>query len=104
MLCLIFGGAALQRCGNCFVLNSASAAEVALSAQKLVFPQLVTRSRIKRLIRQEIETRRRAGGRLLAGGYSQALRPAGSKLSICASRWLLMRPPSVFPYCSSPGQ
>src|SRR5208337_1455702 len=38
------------------------------------------------------------------GAYSQALRPAGSKRSICASCWLLNRPPVVFPYCSSPGQ
>jgi len=41
MLHLILGGTTLQRCGNCFVLSSALAAEVALSAQKLVFPQAV---------------------------------------------------------------
>jgi len=42
MLHLILGGAALQRCGNCFVLNSASAAEVTLSGQGLVFRQPVS--------------------------------------------------------------
>jgi hypothetical protein len=35
------GGAALQRCGNCLVLTSALAAEVTLSARKLVFQQPV---------------------------------------------------------------
>jgi len=46
MLHLILGGAALQRCG-CFVLNSASAAEVTLSAQKLFFPGHVPLRRSK---------------------------------------------------------
>ncbi len=39
----------------------------------------------------------------LLSSYSQARRPAGSKRSICASRWLVRRPSAVFPYCSSPG-
>jgi len=36
---LILGGAALQRCGNCFVLSPALAAEVALSGRERLFPQ-----------------------------------------------------------------
>jgi len=38
---LILGGAALQRCGKCIVLNAALAAEGAPSARQLVFPQPV---------------------------------------------------------------
>src|SRR5271157_542218 len=36
---LILGGAALQRCGNCSVLNAASAAEVTVLAQERLLPQ-----------------------------------------------------------------
>jgi hypothetical protein len=36
---LILGGAALQRCGNCFVLSPALAAEVTLSGRERLFPQ-----------------------------------------------------------------
>jgi len=39
MLLVILGGAALQRCDNCIVLNSASAAEGAALAQKRLLPQ-----------------------------------------------------------------
>src|SRR6266852_4418881 len=44
VLHLIWGGAALQRCGNCVVLNAASAAEVTLSARELILPQPLTPS------------------------------------------------------------
>jgi hypothetical protein len=37
---LILGGAALQRCGDCIVLNAALAAEVTALAQKRLFPRL----------------------------------------------------------------
>jgi hypothetical protein len=38
ILLLFLGGAALQRCGKCIVLNPALAAEGAGSAQKRLFP------------------------------------------------------------------
>jgi hypothetical protein len=38
-LLAILGGAALQRCDNCIVLNAALAAEGAALAQKRLFPQ-----------------------------------------------------------------
>jgi len=41
MLHLILGGAALQRCGKCIVLNPALAAEVKLSAREPVLSQPV---------------------------------------------------------------
>src|SRR5260370_8845177 len=44
VLHLFWGGAALQRCGNCVVLNAASAAEVTLSARELILPQPLTPS------------------------------------------------------------
>src|ERR1035441_37218 len=39
---LILGGAAVYRCGNCLVLNSALAAEGAALDQELLFPQALT--------------------------------------------------------------
>jgi hypothetical protein len=42
---LILGGAAVYRCGNCIVLNSALAAEDATLAQKRLFPQPLQRCR-----------------------------------------------------------
>jgi hypothetical protein len=41
ILLAILGGAALQRCDNCIVLNAALAAEGAALAQKRLFPQPV---------------------------------------------------------------
>jgi hypothetical protein len=41
ILLAILGGAALQRCDNCIVLNAALAAEGAALAQKQLFPQPV---------------------------------------------------------------
>ncbi|MGB9205955.1 MAG: hypothetical protein WCB94_18510, partial [Terriglobales bacterium] len=41
MLDVTLGGAALQRCDNCIVLNAALAAEGAALAQKRLFPQPV---------------------------------------------------------------
>jgi hypothetical protein len=38
MLLVTLGGAALQRCDNCIVLNAALAAEGAALAQKRLFP------------------------------------------------------------------
>jgi hypothetical protein len=38
---LILGGAAVYRCGNCLVLNSALAAEGTALDQELLFPQAV---------------------------------------------------------------
>jgi hypothetical protein len=38
---LPLGGAAVHRCGNCLVLNSALAAEGAALDQELLFPQVV---------------------------------------------------------------
>ena len=38
---LLLGGAAVYRCGNCLVLNSALAAEGAALDQELLFPQAV---------------------------------------------------------------
>jgi hypothetical protein len=38
---LILGGAAVYRCGNCLVLNSALAAEGTALNQELLFPQAV---------------------------------------------------------------
>ena len=43
----ILGGAALQRCDNCIVLNAALAAEGAALAQKRLLPQPVTECLIK---------------------------------------------------------
>jgi hypothetical protein len=40
---LAFGGAAVYRCGNCLVLNSALAAEGTALDQELLFPQVVKR-------------------------------------------------------------
>jgi len=40
---LPLGGAAVYRCGNCLVLNSALAAEGAALDQELLFPQVVKR-------------------------------------------------------------
>jgi hypothetical protein len=42
---LLLGGAAVYRCGNCLVLNSALAAEGAALDQELLFPQVVQRCR-----------------------------------------------------------
>jgi hypothetical protein len=39
VLHLILGGAAVYRCDNCFVLNPALAAEVAILGRKRLFPQ-----------------------------------------------------------------
>src|SRR5258708_11202790 len=49
MLHLILGGAALQGCGNCFVLNSASAAEVEFFRSPLAvhFCKVSNRVRLK---------------------------------------------------------
>ncbi len=41
VLHLILGGAALQRCGMCIVVNSVLAAEGTALAQKRLFPQTV---------------------------------------------------------------
>src|ERR1019366_1132492 len=41
ILLAILGGAALQRCDNCIVLNAALTAEGAVLAQKRLFPQPV---------------------------------------------------------------
>jgi hypothetical protein len=43
---LILGGEALQRCGNCIVLNLALAAEVLLSARERFSRTLPTLSRV----------------------------------------------------------
>jgi len=45
ILFLLLGGAAVYRCGNCLVLNSALAAEVTALDQELLFPQPVQRCR-----------------------------------------------------------
>jgi hypothetical protein len=38
-LAVVLGGAAVYRCDNCIVLNAALAAEGALSAREILFPQ-----------------------------------------------------------------
>ena len=40
MLQVILGGAALQRCDNCIILNSALAAGVTLTTAERVFPAI----------------------------------------------------------------
>jgi hypothetical protein len=46
ILLAILGGAALQRCDNCIVLNAALAAEGAALAQKRLFPQPARRLKV----------------------------------------------------------
>src|ERR1017187_4722120 len=55
---LLLGGAAVYRCGNCLVLNSALAAEGAALDQELLFPQVVQRwEKWKKLIESRRDDR-----------------------------------------------
>jgi hypothetical protein len=55
---LLLGGAAVYRCGNCLVLNSALAAEGAALDQELLFPQVVQRwEKRKKLIKSRRDDR-----------------------------------------------
>jgi hypothetical protein len=55
---LLLGGAAVYRCGNCLVLNSALAAEGAALDQELLFPQVVQRwEKWKKLIKSRRDDR-----------------------------------------------